>query len=231
MSSSCLVDWCGHDAARYAVEHWHYSCRLPGGKRAALGVWEEGRFVGAVVFGSGATPMSHRPFGVAPEEVCELVRVALDARCTPVSRVLRIACTMLLREMPGLRVVVSFADTARGHHGGIYQAAGWTYLGTTAQRYYLVSGHVVHPRTLHSRYGYGGQSITWLREHVDPYAVEVPVPVKHKYAKPLDAAMRAQLASLARPYPRPAGVGSSTDGDQPSGAGATPSAGLNASDQ
>ena len=133
-------------------------------------MWEDGAFVGTVVFGSGATPMLHRPFSMAPEAVCELVRVALGKHQTPVSRVLAIATKMLRRAMPGLRLVVSFADSAQGHHGGIYQAAGWVYLGAAPQHAYVVGGQVVHPRTLYSRYGAGGQSVSWLRRYIDPRA-------------------------------------------------------------
>jgi len=48
------IDWCSYDAARYAVEHWHYSRSLPCSKTARLGVWEDGKFIGAIVFAWGA---------------------------------------------------------------------------------------------------------------------------------------------------------------------------------
>ena len=34
------LDWCSHDAALYAVKHWHYSKSLPCSKTARIGVWE-----------------------------------------------------------------------------------------------------------------------------------------------------------------------------------------------
>jgi hypothetical protein len=104
--------------------------------------------------------------------------------------------------MPGLRLIVSFADTGQGHHGGIYQACGWVYIGAARGRATRVLGINHHPKTLHSRYGYGGQSIPWLRRHVDPFADNVMLPDKLKYALPLDCAMRAQIAPLAKPYPK-----------------------------
>ncbi|MHB1583314.1 MAG: Mom family adenine methylcarbamoylation protein [Acidimicrobiales bacterium] len=203
MSVPCHVDWCSTEAARWAVEHWHYSTRLPGGKLATLGVWEQDRFVGAVVFGSGATPMGHRPFDLQPQDVCELVRVALGEHITPVSRVLAVATRMLQRAMPDLRLVVSFADTGQGHHGGIYQAAGWVYLGSAPQHAYVVGGRLVHPRTLYSRYGAGGQSVPWLRANVDPHARRIVTAEKHKYAKALDPAVHPQLAATGKAYPAP----------------------------
>jgi hypothetical protein len=224
MNSSLRVDWCSPAAAAYAVRRWHYTGDLPGGKLARLGVWEDGRFVGAVVFGNGATPMIGRPFGLAPDEVCELVRVAMGPHVCQVSRVLAISTRMVRRAMPGLRIVVSFADTAEGHDGAIYRAAGWTYLGAASFHAYVVRGETVHPRTLHSRYGPGGQSVGWLREHVDPAAQRVRTPPKHKYAVALDSDAKTLLSGLSRPYPASCagGVVDSTDDPQSSGDGSKP---------
>ncbi len=67
---------------------------------------------------------------------------------------------------------------------------------------YRVNGEIVHPRSLHHRYGTGGQSIPWLRANVDPKAERIKTPVKHKYLMPLDAEMRTRIAPLAKPYPK-----------------------------
>ena len=39
------LDWCSHKAAKYAVEHWHYSKRMPKSKLVKIGVWENNVFV------------------------------------------------------------------------------------------------------------------------------------------------------------------------------------------
>ena len=119
--------WCSHAAAKYAVEHWHYSRTMPAGKNAMIGVWEEGQFLGAVLFGTGAGNATNgRRFGLAQRfEVAELVRVALREHRTPVSRIVAIALRMVRTQSPGLRLIVSFADPYHGHVGGIYQAMGW----------------------------------------------------------------------------------------------------------
>jgi hypothetical protein len=199
------LDWCSHAAAKYAVEHWHYSRRMPKSKLAKIGVWEAGRFVGAVIFGVGATPEIGKPYRLRQTEVCELVRVALAQHQAAVSRILSVATRMLARSMPGLRLIVSFADTSQGHHGGIYQAAGWIYVGSEEYHAYRVRGEVVHPRTLYDRYGVGGQSIPWLHTHIDPHAERIANGVKHKYVLSLDDAMRAQIEPLRKPYPKRAG--------------------------
>jgi hypothetical protein len=34
------VDFCSHEAAKYACEHWHYSRCVPASKLIKIGVWE-----------------------------------------------------------------------------------------------------------------------------------------------------------------------------------------------
>ena len=48
------IDFCSHQAAKSAVERWHYSSALPAGKSVKVGVWENGKFVGVCMFGMGA---------------------------------------------------------------------------------------------------------------------------------------------------------------------------------
>lgn len=223
------VDWCSHEAAKYAVEHWHYSRRMPKSKLAKLGVWENDQFVGAVIFGVGATPEIGKPFGLPATQVCELVRVALNRHATPVSRILALAIKHLNRAMPGLRVIVSFADTSQGHHGGIYQAGNWLFVGSEEYHAYRIMGEVVHPRSMGLRYGIGGQSISWLRANVDPTADRIPNGIKHKYVMPLDDGMRKQIAPLAKPYPkrsRAEGVDSDTPAVHAGEGGAIPTSAL-----
>ena len=64
-------------------------------------------------------------------ECAELCRIALNKHVTPVSRILSIAIKMLKREMPGIRLLVSYADLNQGHEGKIYQASNWVFVGMT----------------------------------------------------------------------------------------------------
>ena len=121
------IDWCSYKAAVFAVKNWHYSKRIPKSKLGRIGAWEDGKFIGVVIFGCGATNSLVRRYGLRPEEGCELVRVALREHKTPVTRIIRIALIFLRRSNPGLRLVVSFADPGEGHEGKIYQAGNWIY--------------------------------------------------------------------------------------------------------
>lgn len=214
------LDWCSHEAAKYAVEKWHYSGQIPSAS-IKIGAWENGEFVGVVIFGRGAASEIGSPYKLPQTQICELVRIALRQHKTPVSIIVAIALKMLRRQSPGLRLIVSFSDTAQGHHGGIYQAGGWVFVGSQEYHAYRVNGKLVHPKTLHSVYGVGGQSIPWLRAHVDPKAERVKNGTKHKYLYPLDVDMALQIEPLRKPYPKradsvtqhaclPAGVGGST---------------------
>lgn len=222
--STLRLDFCSHDAARYAVMRWHYSRAMPKAKLVKVGVWEDDKFRGAIIFGLGANRHIARPFGLKDTEVAELVRVALaPGREHPTSKCVAISLRLLRRQSPGLKLVVSYADSGQGHRGVIYQAGGWIFLGGSEQSYIKVLGKVEHPRSLYDRYGRNGQSIPWLRENVDPRAERVPMPPKWKYVMPFDKTLRRKLEALAQPYPK-RGRGDTSDapGDQPGEDGATP---------
>ena len=68
---------CSYEAAKVAITRWHYSRAMPSSKLVRFGVWEDGRFVGAIIYGVGANRHLASPFGLQPTEACELVRVAL----------------------------------------------------------------------------------------------------------------------------------------------------------
>lgn len=193
------LDWCTHEAAKYAVEHWHYSKRMPMPPLVKIGAWEDGKYVGCILFSRGASPHLGTAYGLTQTECCELTRVALTSHATPVSRALALSVRFLRRTSPGLRLIVSFADTAEGHHGGIYQGAGWTYTGlSTDVVEYFHEGRWKHTREMIGG-AFGGAAVN------KSIAARCPTrtrPGKHRYLLPLDAAMRAQVAPLAKPYPK-----------------------------
>lgn len=212
------VDWCSHQAAKYAVEHWHYSRVMPAGKIVKIGVWEAGVFVGSVLYSWGANNHIGSPYGLKQTEVCELTRVALSSHVSPVSQIVAQAMKFLRVQSPGLRLIVSYADPEQGHNGAIYQAMNWFYVGgSRPQRETLrPDGTIMHKKTAHSLYG----SIEGLPKS--------KILWKHKYLYPLDRAMRRQIAPLAQPYPKRLPCGQSVEGDtvgdQPTGAGSIPAA-------
>ena len=204
------IDWATHAAAKYACENWHYSRSLPVGKLVKVGAWEKGEFVGVVLFAWGMNKSLGSPYGLQMNECCELVRVAMKPHECAVSRVMALALGFLRKQSQGLRLVVSFADPAAGHHGGIYQAGGWTYTGQSAANFeWRLNGKRLNKRA------YTGHNFGNPKMQVPTGATRVTLPGKHRYLMPLDAEMRKQIAPLAKPYPKR--VKQATTGDQPAG--------------
>lgn len=198
MQPKLKIDWATHAAAKYACENWHYSGCLPSSlqKRVAIGAWEDGKYVGCVVFGHGANPQIGSPFGLTINQCVELTRIALrSCHASPVSRIVRLALKFLRKSQPGVRLIVSYADQSQGHHGGVYQAGNWVYIGSMKGVPSLrFMGKVWHAKALKTSYP--------GLKHSDPRVKKVPAGDKHKYLMPLDDAMRAQIAPLAKPYPK-----------------------------
>jgi hypothetical protein len=212
---SLRLDWCSHEAAKYACERWHYSGKIPPSKLAKIGVWENKQFIGAVIFGVGATRQLMQPYGLTPEQGCELVRIALRKHASPVSKIGSIAIRMLKKQSPKLRLIASFADPEQGHEGRIYQAMNWVYAGkSTATEEYRIRGKRYHGRTL--RHGKPPHMTTkQYAATLDPYFEVVLGSSKHRYLYPLDNEMRKRIKPLAMPYPKRA----SEAGDDPQPAG------------
>jgi len=188
------LDWCSHEAAKYAVENWHYSGCMPAGKLVKVGVWEDSKFIGCVIFGRGANNNIGKQYGLKQENVCELVRVAMTHHTTSVSRVISIALKMLKKNSPGLRLVVSYADPEQSHVGGIYQAGNWIYSGSSQpQQEVMYNGKVMHKRTANALFG----TIKGMDKS--------PVFRKHKYLMPMDKEMKKQISGLSQPYPKKQG--------------------------
>ena len=188
------IDWATHDAAKFAVENWHYSKCLPAGKIVKVGVWENKKFIGVVLFSRGANNNLGKPYGLSTIEVCELTRIALTKHNTTVSRIVSIAMLFLKKNSPGLRLIISYADPDQNHHGGVYQAGGWIYAGkTTAADEYIVHGARMHGRSMRQKYG----------THVGKSFIKKCLgSSKHRYLKPLDNLIRDELTKLSKTYPK-----------------------------
>lgn len=187
------IDFCSHAAAKYAVEKWHYSRRMPSTytKPVCLGIWEDKKFAGTIIFSMSSAKDLGKQYGFAQFERCELIRLSMKPNHrVSASRVIAIALRIIKKQSPGIKVVFSFADTAQGHHGGIYQAGNWIYLGqTVASPEYFINGRRWHGRAVAASFG--------KTSGFD----KVEGSKKHRYAMPLDAEASAKLSSHRMPYP------------------------------
>lgn len=89
------VDFCSHEAAKYAVEKWHYTATMPQGRNNYWGVWENGKYIGCVIYGFSISPQLGKEFDLTQHEVTELKRVALNTHQSFVSQVV----AMTLRQL------------------------------------------------------------------------------------------------------------------------------------
>ncbi len=217
MKSDLKIDWASYEAAKFAVCNWHYSGAMPVGKLVKIGAWEKGKFIGVVLFGRGANNNMSKPYRLRQDQACELVRVALRDHKASVSRIVRIALSFLKRQSPSLQLIVSYADPDQGHYGGIYQAGGWLYRGIThPSDKFWHNDRWVHAKTIH------GIDRSRLKKKT--------VQGKHIYLMPFTKAMKKQIESMSKPYPKRASTETSdTLGGQPGESGATPTDALHTS--
>lgn len=185
------IDWATHEAAKYACENWHYSKCLPVGKLVKIGAWEDGKFIGVVLFGRGANYNMVKGYGLTQDQGCELVRIALTSHKTPVSKISAMAIRFLKKQSPNLRLIVSYADPEQGHHGGIYQAGNWLYRGLSSSALKVwYNGKWSHKKTVDDA---GLNQTNMIKKRVSG---------KHTYLMALDQEMREYILPLSKPYPK-----------------------------
>ena len=137
--------------ARPYIAAGHYSGTFPDSTRESYAGFYSETLSCVVTFGMGA---NHSAFtAVVPDialgEYRELTRLWVDDAC-PRNTASRLVASAIAKLPPEVRLIVSFADTAQGHAGYVYQAMNFIYLGTTTPGKNLLDdeGKSVHPRLL-----------------------------------------------------------------------------------
>lgn len=200
-AQSLKLDFVNHQAAKYSVEKYHYSKTVPFGKAVRVGVWENDKFIGVVIFSRGSSQMIGRPYNLKQDEICELTRVALTKHITTVTKIVSIAIKLLKKTNPGIKLIVSYADPAEGHLGKIYQAGNWVYVGRAGSPEKIaLFGKALLTRSIGMKYG--THALDWLRKNVDPNAYQVRIERKYKYLMPLDEGIKIEIEKLRQDYPR-----------------------------
>jgi hypothetical protein len=178
---------------------------MPVNKTVKLGVWEDGDFIGAVIFSCGSAGVGSigKRFGLRNTEVAELARIALTVHKTSVTRIVKIALLLLKRSQTGLRLIVSYADPEKCHVGSIYQAGNWIYTGRSSpdKAYIDKWGRRWHSRSVDES-GFKVHCGTKTKCPKPSQMTAVNVEPKYKYSWPLDEAMRKQIEPLRKPYPK-----------------------------
>lgn len=114
-------------AAALVVEY-HYLHRRPP-MSYAFGLYVDGELVGVCTFGT--PPSRHCQMSVCPSDpslALELNRLWIaDGQPNGTASWFVSRC---VRMLPA-RIIFSYADSAVGHHGGVYRAMSWNYAGIT----------------------------------------------------------------------------------------------------
>jgi hypothetical protein len=162
-------------------------------------VFLDGEVEGAALLTPGARN-AHRLFAAArAEDVVTLSRLWLSDRLprNAESRVLSIIIRILRRDGRH-KILVTFADPAVAHAGGIYRAAGFVYLGVTQpETVLLIGGSARHPRSAFSALGSNDvghlsrTGVAVVRARTEP---------KHRFAVAIDPTWRWRLPMGSR-YP------------------------------
>ena len=110
----------------------HYAGRVPT-ISYAFGFYEDQELVGVITYGTPASAPLRS--GIAGEEHAHLV---LELNRLVFKREVKNGASELvgvsLRHLPKPSIVISYADTAQGHVGYVYQACNFIYTGLSAKR-------------------------------------------------------------------------------------------------
>lgn len=180
-------------AIRYSCLNWHYSKSILVNPFAFSVFNQADEWCGCVLFSYGANASIGSQYGLVNGAVIELVRMALNGKQESTSKVLALSVRLLPKYMPTVKLIVSYADTEQGHIGTIYQACNWLYVDRIKST----------PKYLHNE--------KWIhnRQADDFYSAEQKKALpkkasgdKLKYLYPLTPALRKQVKTLAKPYPK-----------------------------
>lgn len=182
----------------YACKYFHYSESVPCGRKMAFSIFEEKQFIGVIIYSTGANNNIAKPFNMQQGEVIELTRIALKTHQNPVSYYLAKTLKTIKEESPRVKIIVSYADMDhQKHHGGIYQATNWIYLGVskTSDTQYYYKGKWTHERTINA---YDEKT----RNHLKSTLQKRDNSDKHKYIFVMDKKLRKQYQKLSKEYPK-----------------------------
>ena len=188
------------------VRDFHYSKRMPSAVMHCFAWREKGGLFGDTGGPLAGVVYSNPASRNHPQDALELTRlVRRDDFTLPLSKFV----SWSLRWLRGHTLapfVLSYADTTQGHHGGIYQACGFLYVGEFQSGhigYNAEDGSFVHRRTCNARFGASGVEDVKRRK---PNWTPVYGLPKHLYIKPIRQKTKTALSNIgltAKSYPKP----------------------------
>lgn len=183
------------------VKARHYS-RTPSIFWRGFGLVIDGWIEGCVVYGQPSPPIQKHAFKDRDFRLYELSRLVIQTEERNAASFL-IGQSLRMMETPC--AVISYADSAHGHAGIVYQATNWIYTGATVSHdvLYLVDGKPTHPMTLRDR------GITAPMEWAKANEIQTVKPEpKHRYfqlcgnRKQVQRMRAALTYTEVKPYPK-----------------------------
>ena len=172
----------GQRIAKHTICMNHYTRTVPSGKsiyamhKTAIVVWS-----------IPANYNAARYFlpGVSDPCVWELTRLWAPDGHEPnlLTQAISEAVKDLRHAVPGVDLLISYADPSAGHHGGIYKAASWVSVGNSEEIRawrHKITGAVLPRRAFHSG-----------KKHLNKASIEemgyeqLKMPGKHRFVKPV----------------------------------------------
>jgi hypothetical protein len=138
------------------------------------------------------------PFNLKTEgktlELCRVVRDEIPGR-PPLSGLIAASCR-IIKQRHLADLLISYADTGQNHHGGLYRAASWDYIGLRpGSDLVVIQGVPIHERT--ALYRYGTKSLVELRSLLSDETINTSTDApKHLYAKALTKTGRRDLEAI-----------------------------------
>lgn len=145
---------------------WHYLKDTPFPGSIHFGIFFDSQWLGAISYGPPSATNFHPYWTIETQKGWwDIKRLALSPCCpkNSESRVIAISIR-LLRRAEIVKGVITYADTAQGHQGTIYKAAGFTPLGLSDEKCDFVIDGVIQQRG--KTKGKDGQWIARSRKYV-----------------------------------------------------------------
>ena len=190
--------------------HYTKSCALG---RISYGYFEDNELKGAIVFSQPAGKFVASGIWTkgSQRNTLEFIRMFLDDTVAmPESQFISAVIKCLKKDMPEVKILVTYADSQAHHVGYIYQASNWIYIGTASdERKIFIDGQRVHRRMLNSKYGTSslprlneilkeqGKVLTYSADRYVKYKY-IYILAKGKERKQIESELKVQ----SLPYPK-----------------------------
>jgi hypothetical protein len=171
-----------YNTAKWFVETWHYSHRMPTGKNICFGVKRGGILYAVIVYGTGVNPYQAKFLGVKNcIEIKRMCRVEPKGDY-PLSRFINLT-TKMLKKGSSFDAVVAFADPEQGHEGTVYKAAGYQHKGMTNAEWHLQEedGAIRHRRFAYRMARRNGITIAEARQQLN--VTRIRTDPKHRWVR------------------------------------------------